>query len=301
MKISIIILNWNGAKYISKCLESVKKLQTGPFTLEKVIVDNASTDDSPQLIAKNFSDFTLLKNPTNMGYAGGNNTGIRYALNSGADFVWILNSDVLVKEDALIKYIEGAAKYPTAGIFGCKIYFAPGFEFQKDRYAPNEIGKVVWYAGGQMDWKNVVASHRGVDQVDKGQFDQDGETDFVTGASMFIRRKVFDSIGNFDAKYFLYFEENDFCQRAVRSGYKLMYLCQPVVWHENAQATGMGSPLQDYFITRNKLLFGMRYAAMYTKQALLREGWHLYKSGRPWQKQGAADFFNGKFGVGSYT
>jgi GT2 family glycosyltransferase len=197
-------------------------------------------------------------------------------------------------------FLDGAAKSYRDGIFGCKIYFAKGYETHKERYQDNELGKVIWYAGGLIDWSNCYSSHRGVDEVDKGQFDRNFETDFVTGACMLIKRQVIEEVGLFDPKYFLYLEENDLCQRAKRKNYKLIFLYQPTAWHENAQATGLGSTLHDYYLTRNRLLFGLKYAPLYTKFALLRESYRMLKSGRPWQKRGVMDFYTGNFGAGSY-
>lgn len=300
LHITAIVLNWNGVGYIADCLKSLLAVKTGPHQLEIVIVDNDSSDNSIEFIAKNFPTCTLIRNPTNLGYAAGNNTGLKYALSRKSDFIWIVNPDITVAPDALEMFIAGAAQFPHGGIFGGKIYFTPGYEFHKDRYTKKDLGKVFWYAGGLIDWGNLIASHRGVDQVDSEQLNRDLETDFVTGACMFIRRRVLEQVGLFDPKYFLYYEENDLCQRAHRSGFKLIFLYEPKAWHANAQATGMGSALQDYFLTRNRMLFGLHFASLYTKFALIRESISLYRHGRPWQRRAILDFYQGKFGVGSY-
>lgn len=300
MKICAVVLNWNGKDIISDTLESLLAVDAKGHELEIVVVDNASTDGSPDLITKKVPQVTFFQNPTNMGYAAGNNRAIRYALKKGADYVWIVNSDIQLAPDSLHHFLEGAQKYPNAKIFGCKIYFAPGFEFYKDRYSSTDSGKVIWFGGGQIDWKNVLASHRAVDEVDRGQYNYDLESDFITGAVMFINTSLIKNIGGFDVKYCFYFEENDFCQRAVAAGSKLMFLSSPKAWHKNAQSTGMGSPLQDYFITRNRLLFGYRYAPMRSKIALAKEAWRMRKTGREWQKKGINDFINRRFGAGSF-
>lgn len=300
LKVTAVVLNWNGASYISACLKSLQAVSTGPHQLEIVVVDNDSSDNSLELIRTGFPHCTLLINPTNLGYAQGNNTGLRYALDHRSDYVWVVNPDIQVAPDSLLKFLDGADHYTHGGIFGCKIYFAPGYEFHKERYTAKQLGKVFWYAGGLIDWGNIIASHRGVDEVDTGQLDRDLETDFVTGACMLIKRRVLEQVGLFDPKYFLYYEENDLCQRAYRAGFKLYFLYEPRVWHANAQATGLGSSLQDYFLTRNRLLFGLYYASAYTKLALFREAFSFYRHGRPWQKRAVIDFFTGRFGMGSY-
>ena len=300
MKVVAVVLSYNSKDYIGECLESLSKLETGPHSLEVVVVDNDSTDGSVKFLSQKYPQIHLIRNPANMGYAGGNNTGFIYALDSRADFVWLVNPDVTVAPDSLLKFMEGAAKHTREGIFGCKVFFAPGHETHPERYTKDQLGKVIWYAGGLMDWRNVYGFHRGVDQVDGEQFNFDTETDYVSGACMFIKRSVLEEVGLLDPRLFLYYEENDFCQRAKRGGFKCVYLCLPTAWHKNAQATGLGSPLQDYFIIRNRLFFGLRYAPLYTKQALLRESWRLYQTGRPWQKKGVVDFYTGRFGAGSY-
>lgn len=183
------------------------------------------------------------------------------------------------------------------GIFGPKIYFYPGFETHKASYKSSELGRVIWYAGGKMDWQNVLASHVGVDEVDSGQHDQLTKTDFVSGCSMFIRREVFETIGYLDPKFYLYYEDLDFCQRAKKKGYDIFYVPEATMWHKNAQGGGgTGSDLQGYFITRNRLLIGMRYAPWRTKLALFREATVLLMHGKKTQKEAIGDFLRKKYG-----
>jgi len=163
------------------------------------------------------------------------------------------------------------------------------------------LGKVFWYAGGEMDWKNVIGHHRGVDEVDHGQYDDISETGYVSGCCMLLTKKLLEKVGGFDKKYFLYYEDNDLSQRSKRKGFKILYAPKAVIWHKNAgSAGGSGSPLQDYYITRNRMLFGMRYAPLRSKVALVRESIRLLLSGRKWQKAGIADFYKRRFGKGSY-
>jgi GT2 family glycosyltransferase len=251
-------------------------------------------------VTTKFPQVIVIANTQNLGYAEGNNVGIRKALSLNANFVWIVNPDIMVDKNSLSSLLEAASKYRQAGIFGSKIYFAPGYEFHKDRYTSKDLGKVIWYAGGNVDWGNLIATHRGVDQVDEGQFNDDLETDFVTGASMFIRSRVFETVGLIDSRYFLYFEENDFCQRVKAAGWQLMYIPDSIAWHANAQATGIGSSLQDYYITRNQMLFGLRHAPLYTKLHLIKQSINLYLNGRPWQKRAILDYYTRNLGPGSY-
>ena len=308
MKIFVVILNFNGKDFTLDCLTSlqyIKKPQGAEISL--VVVDNASTDGSVEFLRERYKDLPagkagvkILKNKENFGFAEGNNVGIRYSLENGADFVFILNNDTLADENLIVQLIE-IVKKTNAGIVGPKIYFAPGHEFHKARYKKNERGRVIWYAGGIMDWENILASHRGVDEVDHDQYNRVEETDFISGCAILVRKEVFEKIGFFDPKYFLYWEDNDFCQRARKAGFKLWYAPEAKLWHLNAGATGgSGSNLQEYFISRNRLLFGMRYASLRTKIALIRESLKILFFGRKWQKIGVRDFCLRKFNKGSW-
>ena len=225
------------------------------------------------------------------------NIGIKHALKNGGDYVLIHNNDTFVKEDFLQKLFDFAEKTEKAGIVAPKIYFAKGYEFHKDRYKEEELGHVFWYAGGNMDWKNVIGHHRGVDEIDHGQYDKIEETDFATGCSMLVKSEVFNKVDLLDEAYFLYYEDSDFSKRAKEARYKIYYLPSSVVWHKNAGSTGgSGSKLQDYYITRNRMYFGMKFASTRSKVALLREGVRNILSGREWQKAGAIDYFLGRMG-----
>ncbi|KKQ83490.1 MAG: Glycosyl transferase family 2, partial [Candidatus Woesebacteria bacterium GW2011_GWA1_38_8] len=234
----------------------------------------------------------LLKTGKNLGFTGGNNVGIRYALDHEADFVWLLNNDTFVDRNVLA--FVSAFRDPTVGICGSKIYFAPGREFHYDRYEEKDRGKVLWYAGGLVDWDNMYASHRGVDEVDHGQYDKSVETPFITGCSMMIRREVIDRIGFLDDKYYLYLEDLDFCLRAKKAGFKLLYVPSSILWHVNAGSSARpGNPLHEYYLTRNRLLLGFRYASFRTKVALLREALGFTSSVR---RKAVMDWMFGRFG-----
>ena len=234
-----------------------------------------------------------------MGFAKGHNLAIEFAIKHGADFVLILNNDVILEKNCLKELINSLKD--DVAIVSPKIYFAKGCEFHKDRYKDSELGKVIWYAGGEMDWGNVLASHRGVDEVDNGQFEKEVEIDFASGCCMLVSAKALEKVGLFDQRYFLYYEDNDFSQRIKKANYRIIYQPKAFLWHKNADsAGGSGSDLQDYYITRNRLLFGMEYAPLRSKIALIKESFKLLINGRKWQKRGVLDFYLRRFGKGSY-
>ncbi len=306
--VSIVIVNWNRKNDTIECLKSLEKINT-EFKLEIVVVDNASTDGSridikkflkKAFFSKKHFRYELIKNKENLGFCEGNNVGINHALNHKADFVLLLNNDTLVDKNFLINLVKTFKKYPKAGILSPKIYFAPGYEFKKDLYQSKDFGKVIWYVGGDIDWNNIYGSNHGVDEVDHGQFEKIKDTDFATGACMILKRGFLEEIGSLDEKYFMYFEDSDLCLRAKKTGWRVLYVPQSCVWHKVSQSSGIGGPLNDYFITRNRLLFGMRYASMRTRFALYKESLRLLRNGRKWQKKGVIDFYLRRFGRGSW-
>ena len=297
----VSVLNFNGNKNTLECLRSLEKLNLPDINLSVVVIDNASEEKLD--LNENFLKNTPLKiffNKENLGFSGGHNLGIEYALSRGADYVVILNNDVILDKNLIYGLVK-SAQDPKVGIVSPKIYFAKGFEYHKDRYREEELGKVLWYAGGEMDWNNVIGRHMGVDEVDKGQYDREREIDFASGCCMLIKKEVFGKTGMFDDRYFLYYEDNDLCQRTKKKGFKIMYEPKAVLWHKNAgSAGGSGSALQDYYITRNRLLFGLSYARLRAKFAIIRESLKILLLGRTWQKKGALDFYLRRFGKGSY-
>ncbi len=292
MKVTIVILNFNGANVTKECVESLKKA-SGSF--EIIIVDNGSTDGSDKILSK-IKGITFLQNKENLGYSGGNNSGIKVALKNGAEAVLVLNNDTIVEKDFLINLLRATKK---ADVISPKIYFAPGFEFHKDRYKLKDLGKVIWFAGGKIDWNNIMGIHLGVDEVDNGQFEKQKEIEFATGACMLIKSEVFKKIGLFDEKYFLYLEDMDFSRRVKLAGFKIYFEPSSVIWHKNASTSGgSGSLLQDYFITRNRLLFSFKYAKFRTKIAVFRQIFGSYRNNT--KRRALIDFLTLQLGKGSF-
>jgi GT2 family glycosyltransferase len=235
-----------------------------------------------------------------LGFAGGNNVGIKYALENKADYILVLNNDTTVDKNLLVRLVEVAKKKKRFGILSPKIYFAKGFEFYKERYKKSELGKVIWSAGGIIDWKNVYVNNRGIDEVDVGQYDKVEKIEFATGAAMFLEAKVLKKVGLFDKKYFLYLEDADLSQRMLRCGFEIYYVPKAIVYHKVGKTAGIGSNLADYFLTRNRLLFTIKYAPLRSKIAVFMESIRFCFNGRRWQRLGVRDFYLGKFGKGSY-
>jgi len=299
-KVFITLISFNNNKVTLECLESLEKVRKNNFELNIVVIDNASKEKFKTL--KKYLNFTLkiIRSEENLGFSGGQNLGIKYSLERGADYVVILNNDTEVDENLVSNLIKSFRD--NIGIVSPKIYFAKGYEFHKDRYKENEKGKVIWYAGGIIDWENVIGIHKGVDEVDKGQFNSSMETEYATGCCMMVKAQVFEKIGFLDDKYFLYYEDADFCIRARNNNFKVIFEPSGLLWHKNASsAGGSGSSLQDYYITRNRLIFGFRYAKTRAKIALFKESLKILLSGRKWQKTAVKDFYLNIYEKGSFV
>ena len=187
----------------------------------------------------------LIQTGANLGYAGGNNVGLRYALaRQDSEYVWLLNNDTVVAPDALTELVRTAETDDSIGMVGSKIVY-----FENPR--------LLWYAGANLDsnapWR---MHHRGLQKEDTGQYDKVEETGFVTGCSLLARAKMLSEIGLLDESFFLYFEDSDLCVRAGSAGWKLVYCPDSVIQHKvSLSMGGAGSPAMQYYYSRNFLYF----------------------------------------------
>jgi len=306
ISIAVIVLNWQQAQLTIDTIESVKNINQQGFIYQIFLVDNGSKDNCVTEFKKKYGNdkmVSLILMPNNLGFSAGNNVGIKEALKQNYDYILLLNSDVLVDPNFLKELYLPFKTNPKLGMAGPKIYFAPGFEFHKDKYQKNEIGKVIWSAGGVVDWNNVYANNIGIDQVDNGQFDEPKyDLEFITNCCVLIKSKAIKKSGLMPEDYFMYCEDGDFCQQIYRHGFQIAYCPKSIIWHRNSGSSQAGGgPFHDYFLTRNRLIFASKYAPIRTKFALFRENIRLllYK-GTPWQKQGVIDYYLGKKKKGSW-
>ncbi len=298
--VAIITVNYNGKKDTLELLQSCEKLKIENCKLKIVVVDNASSDGSVSAIHKAFPEVDIVQTGQNLGFSGGYNKGIEYAKIWGADYFLLINNDCLIKDSNLVaELVKTLESDPKIGLVSPKIYFAPGFEFHKDRYKEKDLGKVIWFAGGKFDFDNIGNIHKGIDEVDNGQYDAALETGIFSGACVMIKREVLEELGRLDERYFLYFEDSDFNKRAKDAGFKVYYNGKTSIYHKVSQSTGIGSPITDYYHIRNRLIFGMAYGRLRTKFALLREALKLFIFGRPAQRKGVLDFYLGITGQGN--
>lgn len=287
-KAAITTVNFNRKEDTIEWLESLKRLDTKGLETRIFIISNEPIKTAQAEV--------ILKKE-NRGSAGGYNDGAKAALEWGADFVLMFNNDTLVKSPGLLKsLLETANSDPKIGAVTPKMLFAPGFEFHKDDYSKKNTGRIIWYAGGSFDWANVMSTHHGIDEVDNGKYNQAEETKFVNITCVLVRSEVFKQGILFDEGLFAYFDDNDWSERLSRAGFKRYYDGRVAIFHKVSQTAGVASPVSDYYITRNRLIFTMRYAPLRSKIAVFRQGIGWLFSGRPAQKRGVWDFFLRKRG-----
>ncbi|MCP5190695.1 MAG: glycosyltransferase family 2 protein [Pseudomonadales bacterium] len=256
-RIAVIILNWNGKDDTLACLASVTSIDYPDF--QAVVVDNGSSDGSVAAFRQAYPQFTVLETGANLGYAGGNNVGIRWALDQGFDGLLVLNNDTVVARDILHAFAAAQEQFPQAGVFGAKIYY----HAQPD---------VLWFAGGIWRSDNLEFDHVGKDRPDGPEFSEPRAFDYMTGCAIYAPAEVFRSVGLFGEEFFLTYEETDWCYRARAKGYTPTYIPAARLWHKvSASFGGAVSPLMTYFMARNRLLFVRRHQSAGTLARLLRK------------------------------
>ena len=255
-KVSIIILNWNGLEDTVECLESLQKITYLGY--EIIVVDNGSRGNDARVLREKFGDYIhLIQNDRNYGYTGGNNIGLRYVLaRSRPDYCLILNNDIVVAPDFLNQLVEAAGSDASIGITGPKVYF---YDF------PDRIH----CAGARINMRRGQVACIGMKQADRGQYDTRREVDYLAGCCLLVKNEVIQKIGLFDESYFCYWDETDFCVRAAKAGYKVVYIPEARMWHkipmkekirDKSPDSGRAAGIPYYYTTRNRFKFMRKYA-----------------------------------------
>ncbi|MBI2617161.1 glycosyltransferase family 2 protein [Candidatus Gottesmanbacteria bacterium] len=292
--VSVVIVHY---KNTEDTMEAVSVLTSYQKKFSTIIIANSPLQGS-QIIKKNNS-IHIIEPGMNTGFSQGNNLGIKKAMELGSQTIILINNDTIFSVESLEKLITFAYCDRSIGIVSPKIYFAKGYEFHKNRYKEFEKGKVLWYAGGVIDWNNMYPSHNGVDEVDHGQYERFCDTDFATGCCMLVKREVIETIGLFDEKYFLYFEDVDYSLRARREGFRIMYDPSSPISHKNASSSGKpGSRIHRYYLTRNRLYFAKKFAPFTTRKSLMLQSFQFLLSGSI-ERQAVFDYYIGRMGRGS--
>lgn len=239
-----IVVNYKSPKDTRRCLKSLSELNYPDH--EFVLVNNDDDSESASSLSRDFPECTVIVTGENLGFSSGFNVGIKHALDAGADYVSILNNDVILREDFLKNGVRTFDRYSNVGMVGGKIY---KYDSGRTDY--------LWSAGGYMSWLHAQGMGRGVDERDRGQYNGVEDVSFIPGSQMLVRREVFEEIGLLPSVYFLGGEEWDFCLHVRRAGYRILYNSDVVLWHEVGHS-GQRSYARYYNHFRNKLVFMQR-------------------------------------------
>jgi GT2 family glycosyltransferase len=232
--VSVVVVNYNGLEFTGKCLESLRS-QTHP-AVETIVVDNASGDGSADLVREQFPGVKLVVNRQNVGFAAGNNVGIREARGG---YVALLNNDAEADPAWLEELVRVAEAEPRVGMCASKVLFT------RQREVLNSTGLLIY--------RDLTAVNRGMGERDVGQYDRVEETFGPYGAAAFYRKKMLDEIGLFDETYFMFREEDDLAWRARLAGWVCYYVPRARVYHYRSLSSGVGSPLKLYYGERNRI------------------------------------------------
>ena len=211
--------------------------------MEVIVVDNASTNDEASIIHQKYPQVIVIQSNKNLGFAGGNNLGIKAAKGK---YIFFVNNDTIFKDfraDALISRLESS---PLIGIVCPKIRFAWGnYPIQFAGYTP-------------LSPVTIRNQSIGFGEEDKGQYNIPHITPYAHGAAMIVKREVIEKVGLIPECYFLYYEELDWSMMITRAGYEIWYEPACTIYHKESQSTGQNSPLRTYYITRNRLVLVKR-------------------------------------------
>jgi GT2 family glycosyltransferase len=277
-RVSIIILNWNSYEVTLHCLLSLRKIDYPNF--EVVLVDNGSVDGSPERLLASAPEIRLIKNVTNLGFAGGCNVGIRDALRRGTDYLLLLNNDTIVAPDFLSQLVHVTESDEKIGAASPKVLF---FDH------PDRLN----YGGGEHRRWRLFPKVFGLRQLDDGRYDKIREVSFLTGCAFLIKAEVVRKIGVLEEIYFHFYEDIEWSLRVLKAGYKDMYVPSSVVWHKEHYVTdkNQGNGFIEFNLARANMIFARKHVPLklWPFKMPFFASWMIYRtlvfsSRRDWQK-----------------
>ena len=237
-KVTIVTVNYNHSGATCEMLESL--YACGYPELEVFVVDNASPSDHPEIIKEKFPSVKFIQSKVNLGFAGGNNLALRQ---STGEYIYLINNDTIIPPGNIERLVEALDSDPSIGVVSPKIKF-------------HSSPQIIQFAG-YTDMSKYTFRNKciGYGEQDNGQHDVMQDTAFAHGAAMMLKREVIDRIGIMNEEYFLYYEELDWCARIRKAGYRIVYVPDTHILHKESLSTGKSSPLQTYYLNRNRTLF----------------------------------------------
>ena len=246
-RVAAIVLDWNGGE---EGLGAVESLLESDLPLDVFFVDNASRVSIAGEVRRRFPTVETIRNPVNLGYAGGNNVGIRQALARGADYVFVLNNDARVRPDAVGRLVAAAVRDPRVAAVGARVLRA-------------DCPERLWMAWGELSWLQSLVRLVGQGRRDDARFACERDVEWVSGCAILLARRALEEIGLFDEELFAYHEEVDWCARARERGFRVVYAGGAVVSHRGeASSGGRWVSRKQYFAGRNSVLFVRRHGSV---------------------------------------
>lgn len=240
-KIAVILVNYNGIKDTIECIESIKESDCYK-DITIVVVDNASKNNEAEEIRRKFNDVVAIRSPDNGGFSEGNNFGIRYALDKGAEYITLLNNDTIVDKKMISTLMSRCQS---------DVVTAPQMLYYDE---PNKT----WYGGGRIDYWTGNAKHDYMNQIDSPMTER--TVTFATGCCMMIGATTLHKVGLLDESYFMYCEDTDFCIRLGQQAIKIKFVPTAKLWHKVSSSTGgSDSTFSTYYMTRNRLNYIKKY------------------------------------------
>ena len=294
-RVLVIVLCHNGVELTLACLESLRRVEYE--RADVLIVDNASTDGTPEAVRARFPEVTVVEAGANLGFAAGNNVGLRYALDHGYDYAMLLNNDTEVAPDFLQSLMAAAEADPAVGMAGPLIFY-------------HDQPDILWSAGGAIDWRRGASRMLGLNEQNDQEDHTSREVDFVSGCALLVKRTALEQVGLIDERFYMYYEETEWCVRAARAGYRVIVVPQARIWHKISLEKRAASPTVHYYMTRNRLLFlrmtGANWRAFAHTLFLeylrtltswsLRPQWRGMRAQRKVMLWAIADYFSGRVG-----
>jgi GT2 family glycosyltransferase len=247
-RLAVVVLNWNGLADTRAALASLQGCRVpAGWQANLMMVDNGSTDGSVEAVRREFPAVEVLALQENRRFAGGNDQGLRRALDAGAEAVMLVNNDTEADPGLFEHLLAALEADPRAGAAAPLIAFAQ----PRDR---------IWYAGGHCVPALGLVAHRGLRAREHGQFTSVEATGYLTGCCLLARREAWERVGLLDERYFIYAEDSDWSLRARAAGYRLLFVPRARLWHKVSAASGAASPWKIYHRLRANLTLFARHA-----------------------------------------
>ncbi|MEP6684162.1 MAG: glycosyltransferase family 2 protein [Parafilimonas sp.] len=239
--ISIITVNYNNVNITADLLRSILRLEYS--NIEVIVVDNDSSENPSEELKKIIPSAQIILSEKNLGFAGGNNLGIKAAK---GDYLFFVNNDTELSPQIFDGLLEIFEDYPDAGVVSPKFHYF---------YAPGTIEFAGYNAINAFTGRNSMVGCR---TKDEGQYDAIAKTNYAHGGGMMVSRKVIDEVGLMPEVYFLYYEEFDWCEQIKRKGYSIYYQYKSLIYHKESMSVGKKSTLKTFYLNRNRILFMRR-------------------------------------------